>query len=81
MIGLSFRQSAKPVQHTDTGGAERLRRAEEQRLLTAVERLAAAQDNAITDLPDGPLRDMLSRLLMRGRRDRHTSLGALAAVA
>ncbi|MCJ2067643.1 methyl-accepting chemotaxis protein [Methylobacterium sp. J-030] len=81
MIGLSFRQSAKPSPRPDVGGAERLQRAEEQRLLTAVERLAAAQDLTIADLPEGPLRDVFSRLLTRARRERHTHLGALATVA
>ncbi|MCJ2049363.1 methyl-accepting chemotaxis protein [Methylobacterium sp. J-070] len=81
MIGLSFRQSAKPSIQPDTGSADRLRRAEEQRLLTAVERLAATQDLTIADLPEGPLREVLSRLLTRGRRERYTHLGALASVA
>ena len=80
MIGLSFRQSMKPSTQPEPSSSERLRRAEEQRLFTAVERLAAAQDLTISDLPDGPLRDVFSRLLMRGRRERHTHLGALASI-
>ncbi|WP_279598188.1 methyl-accepting chemotaxis protein [Methylobacterium sp. J-026] len=81
MIGLSFRQAAKLSPQPDVGSAERLRCADEQRLLTALERLAATQDLTIADLPDGPLRDALSRLLTRGRRERHTNLSVLANVA
>jgi methyl-accepting chemotaxis protein len=81
MIGLSFRQSAKLGPQPDTGSAERLRRAEEQRLVTAVERLIASQDLTAGDLPDGPLRDALARLLRQGRRDQHANLSVLATVA
>lgn len=81
MIGLSFRQSAKPSLQPEPSSAERVRRAEEQRLLAAVERLAATQNLTVADLPDGPLQDVFSRLLTSARRDRHTHLGALANVA
>lgn len=37
--------------------------------------------DTIADLPDRPLRDVLSRLLMSERRDRHAGLCVLAAVA
>jgi len=81
MLGLSFRHSAKPAPRPAPDDAERHWRAEERRLLAAVDRLAAAGDLTMSDLPDGPLRDPLARLLARSRRERHAYLGALAGVA
>lgn len=81
MIGLSFRQAAKPVPQPDAGSAERFRRAEEQRLLTAVERLIATQNLEAADLPDGPLQDALRGLLKRRHQDRCSDLGNMAALA
>ena len=81
MIGLSFRQSTKTVPQLDMGSVERVRREDEQRLVMAMERLIASQDLTISDLPNGPLREAVTRLIRQGRQDRQKNLSVLAAVA
>lgn len=81
MIGLPFRSASKPISRSDTTNVERLQRDEEQRLLTAVERLITSRDLTVDELPEGPLRDGIKRLIRQRRSERHSDLSILATVA